>query len=81
VADPVSGVVADGTATSTLTVTVRDASSNLVADQPVFFEITGGTGGTLSAGPWTTDVNGVATATLSSTTPGTLTVTGRSGHG
>jgi hypothetical protein len=42
----------------------------------VFFAITDGTGGTLSAGPWTTNASGVATATLSSTNAATLTVTG-----
>ena len=75
-ADPATGVVADNMATSTLTITARDANNNLVANQAVFFAITDGTGGTLSSGPWTTDGSGVATATLTSTNAATLTVTG-----
>ena len=71
-----TGVTADGADSSTLTITVRDANNNLVDGQAVFFAITGGTGGTLSSGPWTTNSSGVATATLTSTNATTLTVTG-----
>ena len=69
-------MTADGADSSTLTITVRDANNNLVDGQAVFFAITGGTGGTLSSGPWTTNSSGVATATLTSTNATTLTVTG-----
>ncbi|MEX2473151.1 MAG: invasin domain 3-containing protein, partial [Gemmatimonadota bacterium] len=75
-ADPATGVAADDTETSTLTITARDANDNVVAGEDVFFAITDGSGGTLSAGPWTTDASGVATATLRSTTANTITVTG-----
>ena len=79
-ADPATGVVADGAETSTLTITARDANSNPVGGKAVFFTITGGSGGTLSSGPWTTDASGVATATLTSITAATLTVTGYLGE-
>jgi hypothetical protein len=75
-ADPTSGLTADGVESSTLTITVRDGSGNLLADEDVFFDITNGTGGTLSAGPWSSDVNGQATATLTSVDANTITVTG-----
>jgi hypothetical protein len=75
-ANPATGLTADGTDTSTLTITARDASDNLLEGVDVFFAITSGTGGALSAGPWTTDVNGEATATLTSTDANTITVTG-----
>ena len=75
-ANPTTGVAADNTTTSTLTITARDAGNNPVAGQSVFFAITDGTGGTLSTGPWTTNASGVATATLVSTTANTITVAG-----
>lgn len=75
-ANPASGLTADGTDASILTITARDASGNLLESVDVFFAITSGTGGALSAGPWTTDVNGEATATLTSVDANTITVTG-----
>ena len=75
-ASPTTGLVADGTASSTLTFTVLDTNSNPVEGQTVFFAVTAGTGAALSAGPWTTSATGVATATLTSTTAGDITVTG-----
>ncbi|MCA1800355.1 MAG: Ig-like domain-containing protein, partial [Actinobacteria bacterium] len=75
-ADPLSGLTADGADASTLTITVRDGGGNLLEGEPVFFEITAGTGGTLSEGPWTTDAIGQATATLTSVDANTITVTG-----
>jgi len=75
VADRTSGVTADGTDASTLTITVRDASNNELSGEDVFFDITSGTG-TLSSGPWTTDTNGEATASLTSTDANTVETTG-----
>jgi adhesin/invasin len=75
-ADPASGLIANGSDSSTLTITVRDGGGNLLEGEDVFFEITGGTGGTLSAGPWTTDASGQATVTLTSVDANTITVTG-----
>jgi|GEM_PF-1220827 len=75
-ASPATGVTADGSDSSTLTITVRDASNNLLENEDVFFAITGGSGGTLSAGPWSSDVNGQATATITSLDANTITVTG-----
>ncbi|NBC25951.1 MAG: hypothetical protein GVY08_03750 [Bacteroidetes bacterium] len=75
VADRTSNVTADGTDASTLTITVRDASNNELSGEDVFFDITGGTG-SLSSGPWTTDTNGQATATLTSTNANTVETTG-----
>jgi hypothetical protein len=75
-ANPESGLTADGTDTSTLTITVRDGGGNLLDGEDVFFAITAGTGGTLSASPWTTGGNGQATATLTSVDANTITVTG-----
>lgn len=75
-ANPTSDVLADGSDSSTLTITVRDGNNAVMgADVDLFFEITSGTG-TLSAGPWTSNGSGQATATLTSTTAGTVTVTG-----
>ncbi|MCA1800198.1 MAG: Ig-like domain-containing protein, partial [Actinobacteria bacterium] len=75
-ADPLSGLTANGADASTLTITVRDGGGNLLEGEPVFFEITGGTGGTLSTGLGTTDATGQATATLTSVDANTITVTG-----
>jgi uncharacterized Zn ribbon protein len=69
----VSSVSITAVETSTLTVTVKDANGNLLANQDVFFAVGSGSG-TLSAGPWTTNVSGVATATFSQTTPGVSSV-------
>ncbi len=74
-ADPVDGLTADGSDASTLTITVRDGSNNELDGEDVFFSVTTGTG-SLSSGPWSTDSNGQATATLTSTQANTVTVTG-----
>jgi hypothetical protein len=77
-----SSIVADGSAASTLTATVRDANSNLLpAGQVVYFNTNLGA---LSASSSSTDGNGSASVTLSGTAAGTATVTattaaGRSG--
>lgn len=76
VANPTTGVEADGVDSSTLTITVRDSENTVLGSgEDVFFAITSGTG-TLSSGPWTTNASGQATATLTSTTVGTVEVTG-----
>jgi hypothetical protein len=75
-ASPAGGLTANGSDGSTLTITVRDSGGNLLEGEDVFFAITGGTGGSLSSGPWSTDVSGEATATLTSVDANTLTVTG-----
>ncbi len=75
-ANPTSGIEANGVDSSTLTITVRDSENTVLgAGEDVFFEITSGTG-TLSSGPWSTNGSGQATATLTSTTVGSVTVTG-----
>ena len=74
---PASNVVADGQEASTITLTVRDASGNLVSGQDVFFEISAGTGSSLgSSGPWSTDANGEATVALTATDANTIQVAG-----
>ena len=75
-ASPASGITADNSTTATLTLTAKDSSANIVANQPVFFAISDGNGGTLGTGPWTTDSSGQATTTLKSSTAGNLTITG-----
>ena len=73
VASPVTGVVANGTQMTTLTVTVRDANDNPVSGQTVQFAVTGA-GNTLAQPSATTDANGVATGTLASTTAETKSI-------
>lgn len=75
-ADPSTGLTADGSDSSTLTITLRDSGGNLLEGEDVFFAITAGTGGSLSSGPWTTNASGQATATLTSTDINTIEVTG-----
>ncbi|MEX0685737.1 MAG: invasin domain 3-containing protein, partial [Balneolales bacterium] len=76
-AAPEEGVTADGVVSSILTITLRDTNNNVLgADEDVFFVITAGEGGALSDGPWTTDENGEAVATLTSTAANSVTVTG-----
>jgi protocatechuate 3,4-dioxygenase beta subunit len=67
-------VTANGTSTTSLTVTVRDAYGNPVAGQAVNLSATG-TGNTLQPASGTTNASGVFTATLSSTKAETKTVT------
>lgn len=65
---------------STITITVRDESNQVMgAGIEVFFAITDGTG-TLSASNATTNTSGLATATLTSTVEGSVTVTGYLGE-
>jgi hypothetical protein len=73
-ANPASDVVADGTATSTITVTVRDAHGNPVAGRTVQLASTG-TNNTLVQPAGTTDASGVATGTIASTLAETKTLT------
>ena len=74
VATDVSAVPADGTTGTTLTFTAKDADGNPMRNIDVCFAITDGDGGMLSPGPWTTDSNGEATATLRSTQTGAIEV-------
>src|SRR5205085_4138930 len=74
IANPTSGVLANGTAKSDVTVTLIDANGNAVAGQTVTIGATGG-GNTIVQAPATTDANGNATAELRSTGAGTKTIT------
>lgn len=56
-----------GSGTSTITVTARDAAGNVIAGQSVALGATGTGNLLLPANPLTTDLNGVASATFSST--------------
>src|SRR3989441_5001649 len=62
-----------GSGTSTITVTARDASGNLISGATVVLAATG-SGNTLTQPAGPTNGSGVATGTLSSTTPETKTV-------
>jgi hypothetical protein len=73
VAAPVN-VVADGSATTTLTFTARDTGGNALPGQTVGVSVTG-TGNTLAAASGTTDAAGVFTTTLASSVPEAKTVT------
>ena len=77
VANPVANVVADGSAISTITVTVRDAFDNPIAAAPVTLSASG-SNNTLSA-PAATNSAGVTTATLKSTKAESKTITAKSG--
>jgi hypothetical protein len=70
-------VTADGTAFSTITVTVKDATGNALAGQNVTLTVSG-IGNSLSS-PAPTDTNGQTTAHLSSARAETKTVTARVG--
>jgi hypothetical protein len=70
---------ADGTTTSTITVTVRDEAGQVMAGQQVSLSVTGA-GNTLSANPRETDAAGLATFTLSSTRAETKVVTATVGE-
>ena len=75
VASP-SSVLADGSTTATLTVTLKDADNNPVAGKTVTVAKTSGPGSpviTTIAG--TTDSSGIATFTVKSTTAGTAVFT------
>ncbi|MFS9381068.1 Ig-like domain-containing protein [Citrobacter sp. ANG330] len=72
-ADPASGIVADGTALSTLTAVVSDASGNLVSGATVNFKAD--SNAVLSGNSAVTDDNGKATVTMTSTHAGSWTAT------
>ena len=79
-ANPSTGVVVsdDGSSSSTITVTIKDANNNAVSGQTVVLSSTG-TGNTITQPTATTDASGVATGTISSTKAGTKTVTAKVG--
>jgi hypothetical protein len=74
VATPNSGLVADGVATSTITVTAINGRGLPMSGQTVTLSATG-SGNILTQPASPTDVNGQVTATLQSTVLGTKTVT------
>src|SRR5439155_1413857 len=63
-----------GGAAATITVTAKDAVGNPIAAATVALAVTPTTGNTPTQPPATTDANGVATGTLSSTAAGSKTV-------
>lgn len=73
----VTTVVSPVPVTLTATVTPVSPQGTIANGTPVTFTIVSGTGGTLSA--VTTTTNGVATATLNSSAPGTIAVTATAG--
>jgi adhesin/invasin len=70
-ASPRHGVVANGSTTSTITVTVRDVNGNAVAGQSVALAATGSNNTLVQ--PGVTNAGGVATGTIASTTAETKT--------
>ena len=74
VASPNAGLVADGVSASTITVTAKDGSGNLLSGKTVTLSATG-SGNILTQPGSTTDVNGQTTATLASTGAGVKTIT------
>ena len=71
-----SSVLADGSATATLTVTLKDAGNNPVAGKTVTVAKTSGPGSpVISTIAGTTDSSGIATFTVKSTTAGTAVFT------
>ena len=72
-ASPATGVVANGSATSTVTVILRDVNGNPVVGQAVQLSGTGSNNTFVQ--PSVTDANGVATGTIASTTAETKTIT------
>ncbi len=75
--DRATGVVANGTDQSTITVTVRDAAGNALTGINVTLAVTG-TGNTVST-PAPTSASGVTTATLASTRAEVKTITASAG--
>ncbi|HVE81771.1 MAG TPA: Ig-like domain-containing protein, partial [Myxococcales bacterium] len=71
-------VEANGAEQATITVVVRDGSSELLPGQPVSLSVTG-SANVLSPAGGTTDINGAFTATLSSTQAEVKTVTAQVG--
>jgi adhesin/invasin len=78
-ASPVSGLPANGSAASTITVTVRDANSNLAGGVAVTLSANGSNNTFTPAGGSTNAVTGVLTSTLTTTTAETKTVTAVAG--
>ena len=74
VASPNTGLVANGIATSTITVTAKDGSGNPLSGKTVTLAVSG-SGNTLTQPASSTDVNGQAPGTLQSTVAGTKTIT------
>ncbi len=74
VASPTS-VTANGTSKSTVTVTVKDASSNLLSGKTVTLASSRGASDTVTTVTGTTGANGVATFEVKSSTAGTSTYT------
>ncbi|HEX6810987.1 MAG TPA: Ig-like domain-containing protein [Planctomycetota bacterium] len=72
-ASPATGLLADGETTSTITVTVRNATGAVVAGQSVLLSSTGSNNTLVQ--PGLTDENGVATGTIATTTAETKTIT------
>src|SRR5207244_4021039 len=66
--------ISAGGGASTITVTAKDAFGNPIAGATVVLAATPTTGNTLTQPVATTDANGVATGSLSSTTTGSKTV-------
>lgn len=70
-----TSVTANGTSKSTITVTVKDASSNLLSGKVVTLTSSRGTSDTITIVTGTTGANGVATFEVKSSTAGTSTYT------
>ena len=70
-------VLADGTSSSTLTATVRDASGRPIQGATVTFSSNRGAADIMSSASAITDTGGVATARVSSNVPGLSTLTAR----
>ncbi|MDR3711818.1 MAG: Ig-like domain-containing protein, partial [Puia sp.] len=70
-----TGAVADGAATNSVKAHVVDKYGNPVANQAVTFAIFSGTGNFVGSATVTTDVNGNAIITLTSTVAGTVGIT------
>ena len=70
-----TSVVADGTATSTVTVTLHDANGNPASGRTVTLVSSRGATDTISAASGPSDVSGVVTFTVKSTTAGSATLT------
>ncbi|HTB85005.1 MAG TPA: invasin domain 3-containing protein [Candidatus Sulfotelmatobacter sp.] len=73
IASPTGGLTADGMATSTITVTAKDGTGTPLSGQAVTISATG-SGNILTQPAATTDVNGLATASIQSTVAGTKTI-------
>ena len=65
----------DGTSTNSVQAQITDANGNAIANQTVVFAIASGTGTLVGGGTVTTDVNGNAVITITSTVPGQVSIT------